>query len=1269
MKKKKKLSQSEIDECLLTLIHNHPSKEVAIAACAQSISTPAIRDLLANLFKSEPKGTSAFHENLQLVPLTRHVNPQAVSDTEAAWTHCLWEHTLACNSSISSSQQLHHILPMLLAQVDPSLLFQAEINDLAMEVCLSFTDQLESLKHKAKWMDAHGVAGWLSTVPSSQKLNGPNAGAKLLLDKHLPTWGAWAAWRPQPSRIRAWQHFSILVPSLQDLFALEGPDFANGIGSEQTTLREGLIAQGLREHQSTIRWGGLRPFKLHESLLSTLERLTNIIDYACSAGPEYTALITHLCVDESISNEALDILEGARFLDKPAFTTVILHVFTISTKSLGRGNNDFSQLLSALSDTRVLGLREQIKPYLVDQISSNVMIMKSALLQRLGARTQWADVTRDLLNFANRLQETPWLLVELDRSIQLAINTRPAQETIEILGMIRKSVQKATPSGDRLLVKIDTYCEACFILEHTIPSSIRDLIEGLINLWQQTLDGNRRELSLLIADLPSNRCHFKNDYLNDLKSLPQSQINAILDALRYSGQNHELGCLTIIELLANEDRLDVLERWRIVLFVVIERQDIIIVDHALKYLTTEEWFELLHNIRRVYKNSELMVKRRYPRFLDVELHTWSEQLVNHLPILKRLERVLRNRTVMRTLLLGPTKEKKCHILGVLQLAENNESNYKAELVNAILALLDIRNVNEIEEVLSIVSATGPKGIEACLDVIDSSVRGSVGLAEVVLATRLRAIDISVHEKPVVIKVLKLFGVFVDDGGRPSLAGLTEANTILHQRYLKLMSEAQRIETLRLSLKAVVPHDVSSLLARLHIESPSTLDDLLATLPPSLNTLVERISNAEIELQFPATKLTKLQRFAINAGDAESFLVRLTLRDDGVPFKFCVHLSGDSSSGRERHTPWEIFNGVRAPHEQYCHGRPNRGAYQLARVLWSHLRYNFISLEQTHAHITATLSKFGQGCLVCGQGQHRLRRATICSMQSCRSTFSQAHTEIQLAEIWQDPAVIDVLLTAIHASASTSKLDLLPNCPAKNAPAVVNMIDQLPAITTLATHLKSCLNVHGNDFRLAQSLAGYCSPSLHSVALASGLIWAGTSYRGFLVSATGSQRIPSFGNNQFLVANTAPDLEIAFSCHMLRSASTSQIFFHGTSLDRLYPILCQGLQVQSGTNQRHGALYGPGIYMADEPRVAWGYATVTRGGWKSSNLKDMKVLLGCELAGSKPRASNTGIYVITDATRLAVRYIFLLASDARMPAAKDVRLPMGSVFQGLRNFTL
>ena len=803
------------------------------------------------------------------------------------------------------------------------------------------------------------------------------------------------------------------------------------------------------------------------------------------------------------------------------------------------------------------------------------------------------------------------------------------------------------------------------------------MVEALIVLWYQNFDNSRRELAILIADLPNIGCQLKCDCVREITTLQSSWIFSTLEALKFNKGNPDLGCFALIRLLASEHRSLILERWRKVLLFAIEKQHDKLLCHAVTHMTVSMWLELLQNIGVVYMGSEVIMADRSPRLLSLELQTWSKQMAEYLPTLTHLESLLKHGPAMQTLLLGPAAAKNQH-LEVLNFVKNSKSRTHTKLMDIIIAQLHSRNADEIEDVLSIVSKAGLKGAEACLRVLDSRREVSPQLTEVMLASHLRADDISEPDHLALRKVARLFEIVVDAEGYPSAASLKEVASSLHEKYLKLMTEAQRLENLRLSLQAIDPGSVSKLLVRLHIEAPPILDDAIASLPSSIGSLVERISRDELELQFPATELTGLQRFAIGAGDSESFLIRLTLGHDGAPTKFCVHLSAESNdqtnsrnfSDEKIHTSWEVFRGNRPPKEQYCRGRPNRGVYQLSRILWHHLRHNFRSLEQTHAHITSKIRNFGQGCVVCGLGQRRLRRATICQSPSCQSIFSQAHIEIQMTEFWQDPTVMDLLLSMIYATASTGKLDLLANCPASDAPTLVGMLDGLPAIPTLAKHFKSCLNVHGSNFSFAQALAGYCTRSSNSALLASSLLWVCTSYRGFLVSATKLQRIPFFGDNQFLLANTAPELEVAFSRHMPTPQSTSQILFHGTSLDRLHAILCQGLRVQSGTAlQRHGAVHGAGIYMADEPRLAWNYATVSTGGWKSSRLKNMKLLLGCELAGSKPTASWAGIYVITDATRLAVRYIFLLESNARLPAAKDVRTPMQSVFQSLKSGTL
>ena len=56
LQKKGKLSADQVDEYLVALIKKHPSKEVAIAACAQRLSLHSIRNLLHNDLRADLKG-------------------------------------------------------------------------------------------------------------------------------------------------------------------------------------------------------------------------------------------------------------------------------------------------------------------------------------------------------------------------------------------------------------------------------------------------------------------------------------------------------------------------------------------------------------------------------------------------------------------------------------------------------------------------------------------------------------------------------------------------------------------------------------------------------------------------------------------------------------------------------------------------------------------------------------------------------------------------------------------------------------------------------------------------------------------------------------------------------------------------------------------------------------------------------------------------------------------------------------------------------------
>lgn len=746
IRKKGKLSEGQLEERLLLLIQNHPSKEVAIAACVDKLSARAVRKLLINDFKVEPDGALSTQEYLQIIVAAIHGCPGAVNEIETQWARCLLEHA-ADESSRTLAQQLHDVLSLLPARVASGLLLHEDIQRLAASVCTDFAKQLQELRRRNQWAEAHvAVVGWLSPAStSSNTLQLMNAEITSFLDNQLPRWEAWAAWRPHIPRLRAWKGLATgALSSLEDVLALEGPDFVSTIGSEKETLRKGLIAQGSRGSRHTLQWGKTHasfrrnPFIQSENLDGILERLMDVIDYACSAGPEHTALFAHLCSASAISSEVLQILEGVQILGNPTFTAIVLQAFTIPKQNVGQEIWGIRQLLPALSDYRVSGLRQQIRPYLVDWVSSYVKDLHETLLMQFGAGSEWLDAATELLGFTYGLQEQAWLLAELDPSVRQHITSAPSVIMIETLGAIRNSVQDTTTSTlAPLLSQIDAYCEAQLIPIYTVDPQDHGPVEALVSLWQQDLNGNHRRLALLIAGLPDTGCRFQCDCLKDITSLTDFWITSVLEAFKLHGGNPDLGCIAFIRLLASENRTDIRERWRKVLTLAVEKQHETLLQYAMTHLTTNRWLELLRNIKTVYTGSDVIRESHSPGLFSLELHMWSQQLVDHLPTLTRLESVLKHGPAMQVFLLDPAASKDYQLLRVLGLIKESESSCDASLVDKIIALLNSENSDAIADALSVVSKASLKGVEACFRVLDS--RGEVHpkQAEVKLAINMR----------------------------------------------------------------------------------------------------------------------------------------------------------------------------------------------------------------------------------------------------------------------------------------------------------------------------------------------------------------------------------------------------------------------------------------------------------------------------------------------------------------------------------------------------
>jgi hypothetical protein len=246
------------------------------------------------------------------------------------------------------------------------------------------------------------------------------------------------------------------------------------------------------------------------------------------------------------------------------------------------------------------------------------------------------------------------------------------------------------------------------------------------------------------------------------------------------------------------------------------------------------------------------------------------------------------------------------------------------------------------------------------------------------------------------------------------------------------------------------------------------------------------------------------------------------------------------------------------------------------------------------------------------------------------------------DIVDDPDVVDALLTVAFNAVSSGGM-LLPGCPL----SATDLLATFAAIPALST-LKGTENI-GSTVRLL----GRNAETL--------LCWLMHEFRGYLASPTEQFKIPNMpGIHQFILADSNPERHAAFT----QSGQRGKVVFHGTSLDRVYQILCQGLQNLSQTAlQRNGAAGGNGIYLAEEPSTSFTYATQSYGGWTNSIFQNVRVMLGCEMTGPTS-ALTQSIHVVPNADNVAVRYVFFFPQTAAAPLRRHIEPAMSSAYAAL-----
>lgn len=745
------------------------------------------------------------------------------------------------------------------------------------------------------------------------------------------------------------------------------------------------------------------------------------------------------------------------------------------------------------------------------------------------------------------------------------------------------------------------------------------------------------------------------------------------------------------------------------------------------------WLGAIANLMNLWplQSAQASEEGEHAQELSYSLQIWLPSMRKYVAVLESFDTATQHSSARSStvrILLGSycRRELAEQLFPVLQRMKDEKFEPCLALMQSMLARLDAVGDNAVQISTSVarLSAASTTGLQICKRLLAHDGDPQMVAAAKVLRTWwFSQGNLSQPDRDAFCAVWSVLELPLD--ADLSKQDLDSASSSIEQRIAELLDQAAQLEGLRQALKLKDAPGTQALLASIGIEDSKPFDDMLAALPGEIADFVERDADNVLELQYPLTddEVKALQRIAMGVGRSKMLLVRLLFDvEDSTPIAFCLHLSNESPSkaatdrnddrisslavsnskidakvvalreseyaseyafnnghakdttsqmaksdstnkkrdAKCRHDPWyaRIAPSL-LPEVQTCYGEENRTTYQLRRALHRHMQQPFTSLESTYTYISTLLKDLTSSCIVCGVtpvNPARLHRSTTCNTD-CGLILRRSSLNIRLADIIHDDPVADLLLTSIHAAAVKNNPLLLPSSPIS---AKSDILTALAGVSKLSTIDKTAdlVDITRDWPSRSESILNY----------------ALTHYRGFLASATTQQlRIPSMpGAAQFLLANTTPELERDFAARLASSGLTEpKVLFHGTSMDRLYAILTQGLRVQSNTNlMTHAAVYGAGIYAAESPGTALGYATnyfctsSASSGWRYSAFSNRRVLLSLAYAGTAPGRSD-GIHVVQDPKMLVVRYVFLVPLGFQAPIAGHVVPAILSVFSSLR----
>ncbi|KAF2837827.1 hypothetical protein M501DRAFT_141399 [Patellaria atrata CBS 101060] len=1212
---------SNTGDIIASLLQDHSARvdarnDAAIVATIHLMPRSIGRACLRSVFDYSKTNSPDVCQYLRTIVLARIANPTVVDQPESNCAQALLD--LFRKEFPLPGPRIQDYFKNLREVECPALLLFKEVHSIPRKSCVRVRKSLLSYKQQQKWLQAFIESRWMTELSQESPVIH-------ILDAEFPEWRIWSKWRPNTNRISNWEDFTNdQRRTLVDIIALEGPDYAH---NTETSLRHGLSLESSPSQMKTllIDYTSKDYLSMADHILAILDRVQQ------SGGPAINFFI-QTCVGKPVTSSTLSILELLCSQGEP-------EVF-----------NRWNQLVNAKSNSVKLTALSQVLPLIdcntLSEIENSPLSSKefqdvityaqTALSRQLHDGRSGSNLGMKLCELGHALQNSPSFLSSLDEKTKDFVDLLPDKDEIKTLFDLRESNQLSKPKkGSFSLEDVSRR----FLLSRlcgvgTVDSGLLEAVNVFLAVESQRPDSIRKAISLMIVQRPHIDKEIRQSCLDQLKYLRDGLIERMTCLL---DKDTDMACVHFASLIAEKRSLRECDCWKRWLRCMIEQRGSLLLRNLSRNLPLKSWFKWIENL-------ELAFGPMPPRFdviptINEGLFQWSTFLwETYGDVLVRLQARSGARSTLDWILLQDSEMTR----ELLSLMDSPPQDNRRPIYDTVVKglLADGRNAVTIRDSLSQLTKASKLGVNSCLRLAKRHEEDSEPIAATTLAIWLQSEELTPVDRALLQNVAALLNIR-SQGTESSSAAIF---AVLKRDFADILEKGRHLEYLRRGLTAHDAARTNTLIKRL--EGSSHTEDAFINIPSSHLDVIEQIDTYEFELVFPLLNLKPLRAKALAIDENVRMLIlRLRTPRKLAPVEFCVHFHpSDDEAGDQRHRHRRVTIMGKEPQYQSCSARDTRTLYQVNRLIVRLLSTGFESLKDTYEKVAAGLDSMNRTCIICGKDLGaKLWRSTTCSVL-CYQMFNDSPIETLLNDLYMDPPVVDLLLTAVFAAAKLKRtdIDLLDGCPISrvNLPIV---LDGIPPIHSFGTgyYRKLIRRLDQEQQRL--------------------LSWVCNNYQGFILSAPSSMRVPSMPGTQFILANGNPERERAFAAHVAEHGS--QVVFHGTSMDRLYSILRHGLLITTDTPLMvHGAVAGVGIYLADEPSKSLVYSPISSG-WSQGSFSNVLLLLGVELAGP---VSVNEMYVISDPTRIMVRYIFMCPAGSQIPIAAHITPAMQITFNMLRS---